>query len=94
MSHKSHEKPLLLFLPYQQIPIIIQRQVALLITEKIGFALLGFKQVGEIIKIKTPLLQFAFGHIGFASGVKLLQNAAVAAQYVVNVAHIVIAIAV
>ena len=61
----------------------------------IGFsAILGAQGAGKVIEVKATFNQFGFGHIGFAAYIQLLQYAAVAAQYVVNVAHVVIAIAV
>lgn len=67
----------------------------MLITEMVGLgAILGAQGAGKIIEVKTALQQFGFGHIGFTAHVQFLQYPAVAAQDVVDVAHVVVAIAV
>ncbi len=49
---------------------------------------------GKIIKVETQRVQFFAGSFGFSGWVELLQNAPVAPQNIVDIAHQVVAVAV
>lgn len=79
---------------HQQHLIVIQQQIALLVTEKIARPCLGFVAAGKVFKIEAILQQFLARGFGFARWVQFFYNAAVAAQDIIDVAHQVVAIAI
>jgi len=74
--------------------ITIQRQIAVLITKVIALIVFSLVDAGKIIEIKPFDEHFFAGGFCFAGWVQFLHNAAVAAQYVVDVADQIITAAV
>jgi len=60
----------------------------------IRLAILGLINAGAVIKIKALYQHFVAGGFGFTTGVQLFHNSAVATQYIVDVADIIITAAV
>jgi len=73
------------FIYHQEIKIIVEGQVALLITEIILAAFLGAVNIGKMIEVETFFHQFLFMHPGFFGFVKALQYPPVLAQDVVDI---------
>jgi hypothetical protein len=66
---------------------IIQIEITQIVTEKIGFALFGFINTGDIIKTKSPFEQLSPAGFSLSVGALRKQNASVFSQDIVGVAH-------
>ncbi len=67
---------------------MIQRQVALFVTEIIDFAFFVFEHVGKVLELEAVVEQGLFFYLGLSGRVQLLQNAAVFTQRTVYIAHV------
>lgn len=83
-----------LFPFHQQELVVIQGQVAVLITEVIGLTVLGMVNMGMVIEVHPLCRQFFQGNFGLACRVEFLQYTPVTLQDVIDIAHHIIAAAV
>ena len=56
----------ILLAPYQGIPIVLERKIALVITEIIGMTVFCLVKVGNVIKLKTFFSQLFSGNFAFS----------------------------
>jgi len=73
----------------QEIKIVLNGQIPVFVTKVIGIAILVFVGVCKVSKVKALINQFAFMHTGLSFGGHFFDDAAVAAQDVIDVAHVV-----
>jgi hypothetical protein len=60
----------------------------------IGLTVLGIIFIGEVFKVETLGGHFCFGGFGFACGVQLFQNTAIALKDVIEITYYIITVTV